>query len=65
MYYSYYKTLVEAENILEGFKKVESDNISEYPNVIDATQKYSILPEVRILILLIKYQLGNEDLIRS
>ena len=50
MYYFYYKTLVEADNLSIGFAKIASDNISEYPNVIDASQKYNILPEVKNLI---------------
>ncbi|XP_043482068.1 probable C-mannosyltransferase DPY19L1 [Leptopilina heterotoma] len=46
MYYSYYKIIAEANNISSGIEKLLSDNISEYPNVIDATMKYSLLPEV-------------------
>lgn len=47
MYYSYYKIIAEANNISSGIEKLLSDNISEYPNIIDATMKYSLLPEVR------------------
>lgn len=46
MYYSYYKTIAESRNFFEGMEKLSHDNLSEYGNVIDATRKYSLLPEV-------------------
>lgn len=46
MYYYYYKTIVESETFMDGLRKIRHDNISEYGNVIDATQKYSLLPEL-------------------
>ena len=46
MYYSYYKTIAGSETFAEGLWKVSYDNISEYGNVIDASRKYSLLPEL-------------------
>ncbi|XP_043678463.1 probable C-mannosyltransferase DPY19L1 [Vespula pensylvanica] len=46
MYYSYYKTIVEAETFADGVNKLGKDNISEYGNVINAYRKYNLLPEI-------------------
>jgi len=49
MYYSYYKTIAESKDFFDGLDKITHDNLSEYGNVIDASRKYSLLPEVIIL----------------
>jgi len=49
MYYSYYKTIAESKDFFDGLDKISHDNLSEYGNVIDASKKYSLLPEVIIL----------------
>lgn len=49
MYYSYYKTIVEAETFADGLSKLGKDNLSEYGNVINAYRKYNLLPEVNVL----------------
>jgi hypothetical protein len=46
MYYSYYKSIAESKDFFDGMEKLNRDNLSEYGNVIDATKKYSLLPEV-------------------
>ncbi|XP_076639114.1 protein C-mannosyl-transferase DPY19L1 isoform X1 [Colletes latitarsis] len=46
MYYSYYKIIAESKTFMEGLNKISNDNISEYGNIIDATQKYRLLPEL-------------------
>lgn len=48
MYYSYYKTIAESKDFFDGMDKLSRDNLSEYGNVIDASRKYSLLPEVTI-----------------
>lgn len=48
MYYSYYKTIVESKDVLEGMMKLKHDNLSEYGNIVNAVEKYTILPEVII-----------------
>lgn len=48
MYYSYYKTIVESESYMKGMDRISKDNISEYGNVIDASQKYFLFPELAI-----------------
>lgn len=51
MYYSYYKTIAESKDFFDGMEKLSRDNLSEYGNVIDASRKYSLLPEVTISFL--------------
>nr|XP_012218263.1 PREDICTED: C-mannosyltransferase dpy-19 isoform X1 [Linepithema humile] len=46
MYYSYYKTIAESKDFFDGMDKLSYDNLSEYGNIIDATRKYSLLPEI-------------------
>ncbi|KAL2733395.1 putative C-mannosyltransferase DPY19L1 isoform X1 [Vespula maculifrons] len=46
MYYSYYKTIVEAKTFADGVSKLGKDNISEHGNVINAYRKYNLLPEI-------------------
>lgn len=48
MYYSYFKTIAESASFYEGMQKVHHDNLSEYPNIINAESKYSLGPEVNI-----------------
>ncbi|EFN81712.1 Protein dpy-19 [Harpegnathos saltator] len=48
MYYSYYKTIAESKDFFEGMDKLIHDNLSEYGNVIDASRKYNLLPEIVI-----------------
>ncbi|KAM0735340.1 C-mannosyltransferase dpy-19 [Formica fusca] len=46
MYYSYYKTIAESKDFFDGMDKISHDNLSEYGNVIDASRKYNLLPEI-------------------
>ncbi|XP_012530605.1 probable C-mannosyltransferase DPY19L1 isoform X2 [Monomorium pharaonis] len=46
MYYSYYKTIAESKDFFDGMNQLSHDNLSEYNNVIDASRKYSLLPEI-------------------
>ncbi|XP_058809529.1 probable C-mannosyltransferase DPY19L1 isoform X2 [Phymastichus coffea] len=48
LYYSYFKTIVESETFLDGMYKIRHDNLSEYPNIINAESKYSLEPEVTL-----------------
>ncbi|KAG7209794.1 hypothetical protein KM043_011412 [Ampulex compressa] len=46
MYYSYYKTIAESNDLEEGINKLWHDTLSEYGNVINAARKYNLLPEI-------------------
>lgn len=55
MYYSYYKTIAESKDFFDGMDRLSRDNLSEYGNVIDATKKYNLLPEVTVRSWMISY----------
>jgi len=46
LYYSYFKTLVEAESFLEGAQKLYRNNVTEYPLVINTLKRFNLYPEL-------------------
>ena len=49
LYYSYYKSIVEAPTFLEGLQSVTSCNITEYPNKVNVLRRFNLYPEVNIM----------------
>lgn len=45
-YYYYYKTIVQAPTFEQGLKLLLQDNRTEYPDVINAIQRFNLYPEV-------------------
>nr|CAD7265859.1 unnamed protein product [Timema shepardi] len=48
LYYSYYKTLVEARTFYEGLVLLTTDNSTEYPTVINAVGRFNVYPEMLV-----------------
>lgn len=47
-YYSYFKALTDEPNFSIGYNRLLYDNLTEYPNTINAIHKFNIVPEVII-----------------
>lgn len=50
-YYSFYHQLVNAKSLKRGFSSLLNDTKSEYPNSINALQRFNIYPEVFLALL--------------
>lgn len=47
-YYYFYQTIAEAKDFRSGLEQIFKNNYTEYPNTINAMEKFNILPEIVI-----------------
>ncbi|XP_034256317.1 probable C-mannosyltransferase DPY19L1 isoform X2 [Thrips palmi] len=58
LYYSFYKRIVTSHSFKDGLYKLTHDNLTEYPDTINALHKFNIYPEAMIGGLWRIYHLG-------
>ncbi|XP_039251491.2 protein C-mannosyl-transferase DPY19L1-like [Styela clava] len=54
LYYSYYKTVIQAPTLMEGVSMIVYDNITEFPSTINTLKRFNLYPE---LILGVAYRI--------
>jgi len=54
LYYSYYKTVIEAPSAFNGLQQIMYDNVTEFPSTINVLKRFNLYPE---LILGVAYRM--------
>ncbi|KAI4570456.1 hypothetical protein MJT46_005973 [Ovis ammon polii x Ovis aries] len=58
LYYSYFKTIVEAPSFLQGLWMIMNDRLTEYPLVINTVKRFHLYPEISVFLCFV-FMFGN------
>ena len=48
LYYSYFKTMIEADSVTQGVQNLAHNNLTEFPDKINVLKRFNVYPELAL-----------------